>query len=133
MITKEIIKIASDTTNIGLTNKFSYKSSLKNIICGDKIKLEIIVKNLKINSVKYETESCVYCEASASLLSKKIKSSNIKSVIKNLNKIKETINSKKFTLPANFKDFKVLINKKNINRFKCINLPLDAVLKALKQ
>ena len=133
MITKKIIKIASDTTNIGLTNKFSYKSSLKNVICGDKIKLEIIVKNLKINSVKYETESCVYCEASASLLSKKIKSSNIKSVIKNLNKIKETINSKKFTLPANFKDFKVLINKKNINRFKCINLPLDAVLKALKQ
>ena len=133
MITKKIIKIASDTTNIGLTNKFSYKSSLKNAICGDKIKLEIIVKNLKINSVKYETESCVYCEASASLLSKKIKSSNIKSVIKNLNKIKETINSKKFTLPANFKDFKVLINKKNINRFKCINLPLDAVLKALKQ
>jgi nitrogen fixation protein NifU and related proteins len=133
MITKKIIKIASDTTNIGLTNKFSYKSSLKNVICGDKIKLEIIVKNLKINSMKYETESCVYCEASASLLSKKIKSSNIKSVIKNLNKIKETINSKKFTLPANFKDFKVLINKKNINRLKCINLPFDAVLKALKQ
>jgi nitrogen fixation protein NifU and related proteins len=133
MITKEIIKIASDTTNIGLTNKFSYKSSLKNIICGDKIKLEIIVKNLKINSVKYETESCVYCEASASLLSKKIKSSNIKSVIKNLNKIKEMIYSKKFTLPANFKDFKVLINKKNINRLKCINLPFDAVLKALNQ
>ena len=133
MITKEIIKIASDTTNIGLTNKFSYKSSLKNIICGDKIKLEIIVKNLKINSMKYETESCVYCEASASLLSKKIKSSNIKSVIKNLNKIKEMIYSKKFTLPANFKDFKVLINKKNINRLKCINLPFDAVLKALNQ
>ena len=71
MITKEIIKIASDGKNIGLTNKYNYKSSLKNSLCGDKIKLELIVRNFKINSMKYEIESCVYCEASASLLAKK--------------------------------------------------------------
>jgi nitrogen fixation protein NifU and related proteins len=132
MITKEIIKIASDTKNIGLTNKFNFKSSLKNPMCGDKIKLELIVKNLKINSMKYETESCIYCEASASLLSKNVKNLNVKSAIKDLNKIKEIIYNNKFTLPVNFKEFKVLINKKNINRIKCINLPFDAVLKALR-
>jgi nitrogen fixation protein NifU and related proteins len=132
MITKEIIKIASDTRNIGLTKNFNFKSNLKNSICGDKIKVELITKNLKINSMKYETESCVYCEASASLLSKKIKNLNIYSTIKDLNAIKEIIYNKKFILPENFIDFKVLINKKNINRKKCINLPLDAVLKALR-
>ena len=131
MITKEIIRIASDTRNIGLTNKFHFRSSLKNSICGDKIKLELIVKHLKINSMKYEIESCVYCEASASLLAKKVKNLNVNSVIKDLNVIKEIIYNSKFTLPTNFKDFKVLINKKNINRIKCINLPFDAVLKAL--
>ena len=132
MITKEIIKIASDTKNIGLTNKYNFKSSLKNSICGDKIKLELTIKNLKINSMKYEIESCVYCEASASLLAKKIKDLNINSAIKDINKIKEIIYNNKFTLPANFKDFKILINKKNINRINCINLPFDAVLKALR-
>ena len=35
-------------------------------------------------------------------------------------------------ISENFKDFKVLINKKNINRINCINLPFDAVLKALR-
>jgi len=132
MITKEIIKIASDTKNIGLTNKFNFKSILKNPVCGDKIKLELIVKNLKINSMKYETESCIYCEASASLLSKNVKNLSVKSAIKDLNKIKEITYNNKFTLPVNFKEFKVLINKKNINRIKCINLPFDAVLKALR-
>jgi nitrogen fixation NifU-like protein len=132
MITKKIIKIASDTRNIGLTNKYDFKSSLKNLMCGDKIKLELSVKNLKIYSMKYETESCVYCEASASLLSKKIKNLNINLVIKDLNKLKNVINDNKFILPVNYKDFKILINKKNINRIKCINLPFDAVLKALK-
>ena len=89
MITKEIIKIASDTKNIGLTNKYNFKSSLKNPMCGDKIKLELTIKNSKINSMKYEIESCVYCEASASLLAKKVKNLNVNSAINDINKIKE--------------------------------------------
>jgi nitrogen fixation protein NifU and related proteins len=132
MITKEIIKIASDTKNIGLTNKYNFKSNLKNVMCGDKIKLELTVKNFRINSMKYEAESCVYCEASASLLAKKIRNLNINTAIKDLKKLKEVIYNNKFTLPVNFKDFKILINKRNISRIKCINLPFDAVLKALR-
>jgi nitrogen fixation NifU-like protein len=131
MITKEIIKIASDTKNIGLTNKYNFKSSLKNLMCGDKIKLELTIKNSNINSMKYEIESCIYCEASASLLAKKLKNLNVNSAINDINRIKKVIFNNKFNLPANFKDFKVLINKKNINRINCINLPFDAVLKAL--
>lgn len=132
MITRKIIRIASDTKNIGLTNNYNFKSNLKNPLCGDKIKLQLTVRNFKINSMKYEVESCVYCEASASLLAKKIKNLNINTIIKDLNKLKGVIYNNKFTLPTNFKDFKVLINKKNINRISCINLPFDAVLKALR-
>jgi nitrogen fixation NifU-like protein len=132
MITKEIVKIASDTKNLGLTNNYNFKSSLKNSLCGDKIVIELIVKGLKINSMKYETESCVYCEASASLLAKKIKNLNISRMIKDLSALKNIIYNKKFTLPVNFKEFRILINKKNIGRINCINLPFDAVLKALK-
>ena len=133
MITGKIIKIASSTANVGLTNKYTFKSNLKNPMCGDKIKIELTVKNLKINSMRYETESCVYCEASASLLAKKIKNSNINMTIKNLNSLKNIIKNDKIIFPNKFKDFKILINKKNINRLNCINLPLNAVLKALKK
>ena len=132
MITKEIIKIASDTKNIGLTNKYNFKSSLKNMMCGDKIKLELVSMNLRIISMKYETESCVYCEASASLLAKKIKNIKISEIVKDLKKIKDTVYNKQFTIPIRFNAFKVLINKKNINRINCINLPFNAVLKALR-
>ena len=73
MITKEIINIASNTSNVGLNNNYSHKISLKNKLCGDKITVELIVSNKRILSMKYVTESCIYCEASASLLSKTIK------------------------------------------------------------
>ena len=133
MITSEIIKIASNTTNVGLTNKYTFKSTKKNSMCGDLIKIELISKNSKINSMKYETESCIYCEASASLLAKKIQALPIRIIKKELNYLKNGFsNKKKFNLHKKFNQFKFLINKKNFNRINCILLPIEAVLKALK-
>ena len=53
MINKEIIKLASNTSNVGLNNKYSHKISLKNSTCGDKITLELIAdkKKDKINEI----------------------------------------------------------------------------------
>ena len=133
MITSEIIKIASNTSNVGLTNKYTFKSVKKNPMCGDMIKIELISNNSIINSMKYETESCVYCEASASLLAKKIKTLPIKIVKKDLNRLKGGFsNEVKFNFPKKFDQFKFLINKKNFKRMSCVLLPIDAVLKALK-
>jgi nitrogen fixation NifU-like protein len=133
MISNEIIKFASNTSNVGLTNKYTFKSTLKNSMCGDLIKVELILKNSKINSMKYETESCVLCEASASLLSKKIKNLSIKIIKEELIKLKNIpLKGLKFIFPKKFKEFKFLINKDNSNRLNCVYLPIDAVLKALK-
>lgn len=132
MITSQIIKIASNTKNVGLTNKYDFKSSIKNSTCGDKINLQLTVKNLKIISMKYKTEACVYCEASASLLALKIKNLKINKVIKDLNLLKNILNQEKYIFPKKFENFKLLINKENINRKNCISLPFNAVLKALE-
>ena len=133
MISNEIIKFASNTSNVGLTNKYTFKSTKKNSMCGDLIKVELILKKSKINSMKYETESCVLCEASASLLSKRIKNLSTKIVKEELNKLKNiSLKDFKFIFPKKFKEFKFLINKNNSNRLNCIYLPIDAVLKALK-
>lgn len=132
MITSELIKIASNTKNVGLTNVYTFKSTLKNSICGDKIKLELILKKNKINLMKYETESCIYCEASASLLSRTIENLTVDKIKKDLNNLKNFFSNEKLIFPSKFKEFKKLINEKNLSRIKCINLPLDAVLKAIK-
>ena len=44
MITSAIIKIAANTKNVGCTNKYDLKSTLKNNLCGDKIKIELMIK-----------------------------------------------------------------------------------------
>ncbi len=133
MINNEIIKIASNTSYVGLKNNYTYRSSKKNSMCGDQIKVELLVKKSKINSMRYETESCIYCNASASLMAKQIRGLSISKVKRDLNKLRSfSIDLKSFQIPSKFKKFKSLFKKTNTNRLNCIFLPLDAVLKALK-
>ena len=132
MINKYIIRLASNTSNLGLKKKYSHKISLKNSTCGDKIILELIADKKKISSMKYETISCVYCEASASLLSRKIKNVKLKDIKNDLITLKKISLKKNVKIPKRLSDFQKLLNSDNFSRFKCIFLPIDAVLKALK-
>jgi len=86
----------------------------------------------KILSMKYETESCIFCEASASLLSNKIKRFNIPTIKNEFRNFKDITKNKEFNIPKKFTDFNKLFNSDNLNRYNCIFLPFDAVIKALK-
>ena len=132
MINKDIIKLASNTSNVGLKKKYSHKISLKNSTCGDKITLELVIDKEKICSMKYETVSCIYCEASASLLSRKIKNIKLIDIKNDFVTLKKVSLKKNVKIPKKLSDFKKLLNRDNFNRFKCIFLPIDAVIKALK-
>ena len=132
MINSKIIKIASFTNNVGLQSKYTHKSFVKNSLCGDHIKIEFIADKSKIKSMRYETESCLLCEASASLFSRKVKGSKIKDLIKEVEKFKKIKKNIKFTFPKKFKEFNELINRKNVSRLNCVILPMDAFLKAFK-
>ena len=132
MIDSKIVKIASFTKNAGLRNDFTHKSSIKNSLCGDFIRAEFIVHNSKVKSMRYETESCILCEASASLFSRKIKNAKIKNLEKEIKRIKDFKKKSNYNFPIRFKEFSKLINKKNINRLNCVILPMEAFLKAFK-
>ncbi len=132
MINSKIIKIASITSNVGLLDKFTHKSSIKNSLCGDFIKAEFIVSKSKIKSMRYETESCILCEASASLFSRNIKNFKVKDLAKEIIKIKKFKNNLNYQFPKKLKEFDKLLNAKNIDRLSCVILPMEAFLKAFK-
>ena len=132
MINREIIRLAACTNNVGLKNEYSRKTSLKNSLCGDKITIEILIKNTKVRSIRYETEACIFCEASASLISRKIQNLYVKDIKKDFLYLKKISNNKKLKIPHQMSDYKKLFNSVNLSRIKCIILPFNAVLKALK-
>ena len=132
MISQKIIQIASDNKYSGLKNNYTHKTSIKNSLCGDKIMIELIISKKKISTMRYQAESCILCEASASLIAKKIKNYPLKNLIKDIKILKDKIENNETNYSAKFKDFKHLTTNYNINRSNCVILPLEALLKAFK-
>ena len=133
MISSEIIKIASDTSNCGIKENSSFIATSKNKICGDIITVEIEIFNNKVERMSYETESCIFCQASASLLSKIIRRSNIENLQNDVNEINMSHKNKKIILKRKYKPFRKLFQQKYKERFNCILLPFNALLKVINK
>ena len=125
----EIINIAANTKNNKDIKNHTHFIKLKNSICGDEIQIKLIIKGEKITNIGYQTDSCIYCQASASLLSKISMNSKKDKIIKLCNEAKLFFDKNEENLNKNLKLFSKLFVKKNLSRKDCILLPFKAMKK----
>jgi len=133
MIDKEIIKIASNTENNGVLNNHTHSSKLKNSICGDIMKIYLIVENETITNFKYECESCIYCQASVSLLSRKAKNKPVQKIKFFAEQAKSCFEKNTNSFDKEWKEFDKIMKKNNISRKECLLLPIKTTLDALSK
>jgi len=133
MIDKEIIRIASNTENHGTLDNHTHFSNLKNSICGDDMKIYLKVENDKITNFKYECESCIYCQASVSLLSRKTKNKSIKKVKFFAQQANGSFDKSTNSFDKEWKEFDKIMTKNNISRKECLLLPINTMLDALSK
>ena len=125
----EILKIASDTTNLKNLNNYTHMGKCKNSVCGDEMVIKIRLRKNKIEDLGYNDRSCVYCQASASLISKYFKKKDLIKIKKVIRDINYFYQGKDITLDRNLKK---IFNEKNLNRKECIYLPIKTFFNALK-
>ena len=133
MIDKEIIRIASNTDNHGTLDNHTHFSKLKNSICGDDMKIYLIVENNKITNFKYECESCIYCQASVSLLSRKVKNKYIEKVKNFAQQANSCFDKSTNSFDKEWWEFDKIMTKNNISRKECLLLPINTMLDALSK
>ena len=128
----KILEIASNTENNKIIDNFTHKSKNKNLLCGDEMEISLLVENNTVVDIGYQCSSCIYCQASVSLLSQKIKDQKLNEIKKFITTCEDMFENTKVNIEKNWKDFFQLFDKKNISRKDCLLLPLRTVLKALK-
>ena len=128
----KILQIASDTENNKVIKDHTHKAVQKNSICGDKMEISLKVKENKIIDFGYQCKSCIYCQASVSLLSSSSINKPVESIKSLLNEIENFFEDNLANIPKEWKIFKQIFDKKNISRKDCLLLPFKAVSKALK-
>ena len=127
-----ILEIAAHTENNKVVENYTHKSKHKNPLCGDEMEISLIVKEDVVKDMGYQCKSCVYCQASVSLLSRKIKEKKVDDVKKFIKVGEQIFEDAKVSMEKHWKDFKEILDKKNLSRKECLLLPLRTIAKALK-
>ena len=127
-----ILEIAAHTKNNKVVENYTHKSKHKNPLCGDEMEISLIVKEDVVKDMGYQCKSCVYCQASVSLLSRKIKEKKVDDIKKFIKVGEQLFEDAKVSMEKHWKDFKEILDKKNLSRKECLLLPLRTIAKALK-
>ena len=127
-----ILEIAAHTENNKVVENYTHKSKHKNPLCGDEMEISLIDKEDVVKDMGYQCKSCVYCQASVSLLSRKIKEKKVDDVKKFIKVGEQLFEDAKVSMEKHWKDFKEILDKKNLSRKECLLLPLRTIAKALK-
>ena len=127
-----ILEIAAHTENNKVVENYTHKSKHKNPLCGDEMEISLIVKEDVVKDMGYQCKSCVYCQASVSLLSRKIKEKKVDDIKKFIKVGEQLYEDAKVSIEKHWKDFKEILDKKNLSRKECLLLPLRTIAKALK-
>lgn len=117
MYREHILELYKNPSNYGNMKNHTHQHTENNSLCGDEIKIQLLVKNKRVESAMFSGSGCVISMVSASLLTEKLKGMKI-SDVNNINK-NEIL--------------KIMKIKVNPARVKCVLLPLDAVKNAIKK
>ena len=132
----KILEIASNTENHKVFKKHTHQSRNKNPLCGDEMEISLMVKDNIVQDMGYQCRSCVYCQASVSLLSRWVMQVPIEKISDFISKAElffdENFDQLKKINIKDLKDFKKIMNSKNISRKECLLLPFKTLSKALK-
>ena len=131
-----ILEIASNTENHKVVKNYTHKSKNKNPLCGDEMEISLVVKDNIVQDMGYQCRSCVYCQASVSLLSRWVMQAPIEKISDFVSKAEfffhENSDQLKKINIKELKDFKKIMNPENNSRKECLLLPFKTLSKALK-
>jgi nitrogen fixation NifU-like protein len=110
-----ILDHAENPRNVGSIQNPTKSVTVSNLLCGDKIKMDILIKKNRIADIRFQGQGCAISRASSSLMTQWAKG-----------KTKEELKKK------TKKDMMDLLKiELGPNRIKCVLLPLEALQKLL--
>lgn len=125
---KKIIQIAANTNCFGLKGDLPLKAKVKNKVCGDEIEIET---NKALKELRFETQSCIFTQASAAILAGNLNLIRDHGLDNILTMVKKKLEGEKIELPFKNKELDFLLLKEHKPRKECIALPFNAVIKAI--
>lgn len=131
---KNLLRLAADAIGEGIMENADAEVTLDNPTCGDRITVQIKIRNNMIEAIKHTNRSCMLCQASASVIGQNAAGHSLDEIISVRDgmdtMLRENITSMPFKW-ENLTSFTPVADHKS--RHACVLLPFDALISAFQK
>ena len=125
---REILRLAADARGAGHLTAADASATAHNPACGDRVTVELVVTDGRIESLAHTTQACVLTQASAALLAGAAPGRGQAELEALAASVRDFLAGG--TAPEGFGVFDGVVA--HAGRHRCVLLPLEAALKALE-
>lgn len=130
---KNLLRLAANAVGDGQMDNPDAEETLDNPTCGDRITMQVRVKDGVIADLKHQNRSCMLCQAAASLIGENAMGRELEEIASTRNNLQSMLQGEAVQATSDWKDiefFNVVASHKS--RHHCVLLPFDALIKALE-
>jgi nitrogen fixation protein NifU and related proteins len=130
---KELLRLAADATGAGRLTQPDATGEAFNPACGDRVTVDLSLKDGRIAQMAHDTKACVLAQASASILGQSLKGASLEEVEALANDVAQMLIAKAPPPAAPFEAYAAFEGAtEHRNRHRCVLLPVEAVLAAFE-
>jgi nitrogen fixation protein NifU and related proteins len=130
---KELLRLAADAHGAGRLAHPDATGEAFNPTCGDRVVVDLSLKNGRITALAHDTKACVLAQASASILGQSLKGASQEDVEQLANRIAQMLIAKSDPPGQPFEAYAAFEGAtEHRNRHRCVLLPVEAALAAFE-
>jgi nitrogen fixation protein NifU and related proteins len=130
---KELLRLAADAVGAGRLPSPDTTGEAFNPVCGDRVIVDLALKNGRVEAFAHDTKACVLAQASASILGGALKGATLEDVEALANDLAAMLVTKATPPGAPFDAYSAFEGAtEHRNRHRCVLLPVEAALAALE-
>jgi NifU-like protein involved in Fe-S cluster formation len=130
---KELLRLAADATGAGRLPHPDATGEAFNPTCGDRVIVDLTLKDGRIEAMTHDTKACVLAQASASILGSALKGATREDAETLANDVAAMLVTKSAPPGAPFESYAAFEGAtEHRNRHRCVLLPVEAVLAAFE-
>ena len=130
---KNLLRLAANATGDGTLENPDAEETLDNPTCGDRITIQIRLKDNEVAELMHQNRSCVLCQASASLIGKHAVGKQLEDILETRQNLQSMLHGTPLQDTSEWQEleyFDVVAPHKS--RHHCVLLPFDALIRALE-
>lgn len=131
---RAILDAASARTGAGALNDANGRVTLDNPLCGDRVRMDVLVAGSRLVRVGHQVRGCLLCEAAASVIGAQASGESVEALIALTGKLRAFLAEPSLGVPQRWPALEMFAPvAQHKSRHDCVMLPFDALVSALNE